>query len=157
MNVTSSKTISVFSFLVCLSTTSCLFVYDPPADVDERLKIVNNSSSTVYYYLSMDTNLTSSKGLVPFESFRSNSKNSEVDTVFYNRLEPGRVKTVKHFRKWEEELDQGAEDRVMVYFFEEEVILNTAWKEIVKDSLFLSKKSFDLGRMKDSNWLVQYP
>lgn len=76
----------------------------------------------------------------------------------YLKIAPGRTKEdifARH-RGCYEDLFAENNDKLYYLIFDEQVLLNNTWEDIVENDMVLKRFSFTLKEMQDANWTIIY-
>jgi hypothetical protein len=134
------KKLQFLNVLIFTIVLLLLFQCDP---WDSKMKIINNSSSAIYYndsYRYPDTTLRT----VPSPIFFANSLVLPGETVSY----PVRG-------TWNEVFDIC--DTLMIFIFDETKIKNVPWDTIKKNYMILKRYDLSLEDLVKLDWRVTYP
>lgn len=132
---------NIFLTVLALFIVSCVSEKDT-VDCHKRVTILNNSNKVIYFCVSMlpATNSNPTKSGDYFKIVPAGTKND----IF------GRDKGCY------EELFTENNNKLYYLLFDEQVLLNNSWEDVVANDLVLKRYSFTVEQMQDANWTVIY-
>ena len=134
------KKLQVIKTLISISVLFLLIQCDP---WDRKMKIVNNSRSSIYYndsYMYPDTTLR-----------------IDDNPVSLSRLLVASGETVSNPRRgrWEEVFD--IYDTLMIFIFDETTLKTVPWDTVRKNYMILKRYDLSLEDLVRMDWRVTYP
>lgn len=128
----------LITILLTLFITSC----DP---IDFKLKVYNNSSTSIYIIHSFTSNLSLLDSTVaePYNGIA---------------IKPQENYTVRaNYIKWEDAIRTDSKDgKLRVYIFDEETVSKYSWHHIVSNNLYSKKFELLEVDLKKINWIITY-
>jgi hypothetical protein len=111
---------------------------------DDKLVIVNNSSTRLYVYPQINHPDTSIGSYNP-------SKNKTAYEVLPNSER--RIAS----RSWDQAVTRSASDTLMMFFYDADMVDTTDWDIVVSDYLVLKRYDLSLEDLQGMNWTITYP
>ena len=132
---------NIFIIALVLLFVSCEPEKDS-ANCHVAVKIINNSNKVIYFY-------AGSLAKTNYNPTRSGD---------YFKIVPGGTKKdgFGRDRGCYEDLFSENNDKLYYLIFDEQVLLNNTWEDIVENDMVSKRFSFTLKEMQDANWRIIY-
>jgi hypothetical protein len=134
--------LTFLSFFILLVLSPCC--HSP--EIDERLRIINNSDIDVY--VEQASHRVDTDYIPLYYDIGNDPKKYKVYS--------GETKKYVVFQKWEDIFLFYKVDTLSLFIFDAEIIENTIWHTIPMEFKFLQRYDFTLTDLERMNWMVVY-
>jgi len=134
---------------------SCLLYSCDPAD--NRLRIVNQSNTDIYFFYSCDSALND---LNLFRSgYYQNSKGDSSYILSDHLIKKGSFRNIPNrgFNAWTNYVKDCNEGKMHLFFFTDSIVRKYSYDEIKAKKLFERHLIYTADKLKKNNWTVTYP
>lgn len=148
------KLSSLIKLGIIVIITCLLYSCDP---ADNRLKIVNQSDTDIYFFYSCDSTLND------LNLFRSGHyQNSQGDSVYISSdhfIKEGSFRNIPNrgFNAWTNYVKNCNEGKIHLFFFTDSVVRKYSYNEIKAKKLFERHLIYTVDKLKKNNWIITYP
>jgi hypothetical protein len=146
------KTLTVL--LLAFLVTSCMDRYD-----NQYLTINNRSSSKFYYIISNSDTMFSIQQYYLKQRLDRGEKIGEINLTHLriSKLVPPDSRVLeKGPRDWEWYIESCTDNRVKIFFIENDSVEKYGWENIQKANIYNQKHSYSFTDLNKMNWVINY-
>ena len=140
-----------------LEIIAIVFIMSSCDPADNRLKLVNNSNTDIYFFYSCDTLLNNLDMFKSGYYYDSKGDSTYISSNHFIEKKTFRNIPNRGFNAWKHYLNNCKDQKIYFFIFNDSIVSKYSYDEIRDKRLFEKCLIYTLNDLKQNNWTITYP